>query len=93
MPEAQGIQKIYEDYSNQIKEKTIASAMVLLAAELGFEPRQTESESVVLTVTQFRYLLVLLFTTSIILSQLNSFVNTFLKVFLLFFLNIFSKNY
>ena len=29
-----------------------------LAAELGFEPRQTESESVVLTVTQFRYALI-----------------------------------
>ena len=33
MPEAQGIQKIYEKHPNQIKEKTIACAMVFLAKQ------------------------------------------------------------
>ena len=35
------------------KKKNEAVASFFLAAELGFEPRQTESESVVLTVTLF----------------------------------------
>ena len=70
------MQKDYEKYSDQIKEKTTASAMVL-AAELGFEPRQTESESVVLTVTQFGYIC----GTDDIISLFLRFVNSIMPLF------------
>ena len=41
-------------FQEKRKQKNPTLSSWTLAAELGFEPRQTESESVVLTVTQFR---------------------------------------
>ena len=48
-----------------------------LAAELGFEPRQTESESVVLTVTLFGNI----FGTQIIVTEKADFVKRKIKIF------------
>ncbi len=54
-----------------------------LAAELGFEPRQTESESVVLTVTLFGNI----FGTRIIITDNIGFVKGKKKIFFAFYKN------
>ncbi len=68
------------------KERPSIDGLSFLAAELGFEPRQTESESVVLTVTLFGNIK----SATIILTRLEAFVKRILRIFHQF--TKFSKN-